>query len=119
MMAIQGVSFATAWLATDNIIVHLLPRHYPELLRGMGLLAVDTLHLFPETHAVAAEVQRKYGKAAAVFQPLGCATREDFNAKFGHCETINHADFDLHSKVRARRRLFFGGGRVWRNACAC
>ena len=70
----------------------------------MGLLAVDTLHLFPETHAVAAAVQAKYGKAAAVFKPLGCDTRADFTAKYGDAEALHHADFDLHSKVEPYKR---------------
>jgi hypothetical protein len=29
----KGVVFASAFLATDNIIVHLLHRHFPELLQ--------------------------------------------------------------------------------------
>jgi sulfate adenylyltransferase len=99
-----GLTFATAWLATDNIVVHLLHKHFPELFQGFSLLAVDTLHLFPSTLAVAAEVQAKYGKTASVFRPVGCATRADFVARYGDCEVINHADFDLHSKVEPYKR---------------
>ena len=43
----KGVVFASAWLVSDNVIVALLHKYFPELLRGMGLAAVDTLHLFP------------------------------------------------------------------------
>jgi 3'-phosphoadenosine 5'-phosphosulfate sulfotransferase (PAPS reductase)/FAD synthetase len=103
--------FATAWLATDNIIVHLLHKHFPEVLSGMGLLAVDTLHLFPETHAVAAAVQQKYGKAAAVFKPAGLSTQAEFTAKHGAAESLNHGDFDLHSKVEPYNRGLAALGR--------
>ena len=98
----QGVVFASAWLATDNTVVHLLHKHFPELFKGFSLLGVDTLHLFPETLAVAELVQRKYGKKAAIYKPIGCETLADFEKAHGSCETLNHADFDLHSKVRTR-----------------
>lgn len=122
----KGVVFATAWLATDNIIVHLLRKHFPELLDGSGLLAVDTLHLFPETYKVAEEVQKKYNKKAYVTKPLGCETTADFDAKYGHCETLSHADFDLHSKVEPYQRglndlgkdILITGRLVW-HAAAC
>ena len=65
----------------------------------MNLLAVDTLHLFDETHQVAAAVQDKYGKRATIYKPLGVSTRAEFDAKYGNCETLDHAEFDLHSKV--------------------
>ena len=95
----HGVVFATAWLASDNTIVHLLAQHFPTLFANSGLLAVDTLHLFPETLEVAERVQRRYGKRAAVFRPLGLETRADFVAKYGEAEAMPNADFDLHSKV--------------------
>ena len=107
----RGVVFATAWLATDNVLVALLSRFYPELLNGMGLLAVDTLHLFPETHEVAAAVQDKYGKRAAVFKPAKAATRAEFVAAYGDCEVMNHADFDLASKVEPYTRGLAALGR--------
>jgi len=66
--------------------------------------AVDTLHLFPETLQVAAAVEAKYGKPAAWFKPLGAETRAEFEAEFGHCEAIGHADFDFHSKIEPFNR---------------
>ncbi len=99
----KGVTFASAWLATDNIVVHLLRKHFPEM--QWSLLAIDTLHLFPETIAVAREVQEKYKIRARFFKPLGCETRADFERVHGGtAETINHADFDLHSKVEPYQR---------------
>ena len=96
----KGVTFATAWLASDNTIIALLKAHYPELLAGMNVLAVDTLHLFPETHVVAEAVQARYGKKAALYHPIGAPTRAAFEAKHGGtAESLPHAEFDLHSKV--------------------
>jgi 3'-phosphoadenosine 5'-phosphosulfate sulfotransferase (PAPS reductase)/FAD synthetase len=77
----------------------------------MGLLAVDTLHLFPETHSVAAAVQAKYGKVAAVFKPAGLATQAEFIARHGFAESLNHGDFDLHSKVEPYNRGLAALGR--------
>lgn len=68
--------------------------------QGAGLLGVDTLHLFPETHVVAAAVEARYGKKISWFKPAGCTTRAEFEAAHGGpALSMNHADFDLHSKV--------------------
>eukprot|EP01048_Picozoa_sp_COSAG05_P019235 COSAG05_NODE_2962_length_2460_cov_1.737399_3_plen_167_part_00 len=53
----KGVAFASAWLATDNVIVALFKKHTPAVFEGMSLVGVDTLHLFPTTYDVADEVQ--------------------------------------------------------------
>ena len=58
----KGVVFTSAWLVSDNAIVALLHDHFPEILKGMNLVGVDTLHLFPETHQVTKEVEAKYNK---------------------------------------------------------
>lgn len=100
----KGVVFTTAWLVSDNVLLALMAEHFPSVLQGMHLAAVDTLHLFPETHDVAAAVQTKYAKEAVVFKPVGCETRADFERLYGHCEEISHADFDLHSKVEPFQR---------------
>ena len=107
----KGVVFATAWLVSDNVIVALLHKHFPELLRGMGLAAVDTLHLFPETHVVADAVQFKYGKKAAVFKPVGCETKADFLARFGDAEVLSHDQFDYDSKIEPYKRALEALGR--------
>lgn len=100
----KGVVFTSAWLASDNVIVGLLHDHFPEILKGMHLVGVDTLHLFDETHQVTDAVQKKYNKEAKIYKPKGLETREDFNAKFGDCESLDHADFDFHSKVEPFQR---------------
>ena len=91
-------------VATDNAIVALLHDHFPEVLKGMNLVGIDTLHLFPETHDVCNAVQAKYNKEAIIFKPKGIETIEEFNAKYGDCESLDHADFDFHSKVEPFQR---------------
>jgi len=69
----KGVAFASAWLATDNVFVALLKAHCPKVLDGMTLVAIDTLHVFPEALVTADAVQSKYGKKS--FDKV--ATRRD------------------------------------------
>lgn len=96
--------FATAWLATDNVFVALMHKHFPEVLKGMNLVAIDTLHLFPETLECAKLVQQKYGKEALWKMPDGVTTRDQFEQKYGDCEEMDHADFDFVSKVEPFQR---------------
>jgi len=100
----KHVAFATAWLATDNVFVALLRNHRPKVLDGMTLVAIDTMHLFPETLTCADLVQKKYGKQALVKLPDGVTTRDEFEAKFGDCEDMDVADFDFVSKVEPFQR---------------
>merc|ERR1740121_715491 len=80
--------FATAWGKTDNVFLALMKEHFPEILQGMTLVAVDTLHLFPETLRCAERVQQKYGKAALWKRPAEVSTQEDFRRKYGTVETM-------------------------------
>ena len=48
----KGVAFASAWLATDNVIVSLFKTQTPAIFENLSLVGVDTLHLFPETYDV-------------------------------------------------------------------
>jgi len=100
----KGVAFATAWLATDNVFVALLHKHFPDVLKGMTLVAIDTMHLFPETLDCAKLVQEKYGKQALVKLPADVTTRDEFDAKYGDCESLDTADFDFVSKVEPFQR---------------
>jgi 3'-phosphoadenosine 5'-phosphosulfate sulfotransferase (PAPS reductase)/FAD synthetase len=90
----KNVVFATAWLATDNVFVALMAKHFPEVLKGMNLVAIDTMHLFPTTLTCAELVQKKYGKQALWKAPADVTTLEEFNAKYGDCEEMDSADFD-------------------------
>mmetsp|Transcript_61971 Transcript_61971/g.98198 ORF Transcript_61971/g.98198 Transcript_61971/m.98198 type:complete len:686 (+) Transcript_61971:73-2130(+) len=98
------VVFATAWLSTDNVFVALMHKHFPETLKGMNLVAIDTCHLFPETLEVAKAVEAKYGKPAMWKSPEGVTTLEEFNQVYGDCESMDSADFDFVSKVEPFQR---------------
>merc|ERR1719499_168936 len=100
----KKVVFATAWLATDNVFVALMRDHFPSVLSGMHLVAIDTMHLFPDTLVCARQVQEKYAKQALWKMPQGVSTREEFEAKYGDCEEMDTADFDFVSKVEPFQR---------------
>jgi len=96
--------FATAWLATDNVFVALMREHFPEVLDGMSLVAIDTMHLFPETLECAKLVEAKYGKPARWYFPEHVTSAAEFEAKYGHVEEMDYADFDFLSKVEPFQR---------------
>jgi len=98
------VVFATAWLATDNVFVALMKEHFPQVLSGMNLVAIDTLHLFPPTLVCANQVEEKYGKKALWKMPEGVQNREEFELKWGDVEEMDSADFDFVSKVEPFQR---------------
>ncbi|OLQ13597.1 Sulfate adenylyltransferase [Symbiodinium microadriaticum] len=110
----KKVVFATAWLATDNVFVAgylenaLMRKHFPEVLNGMNLVAIDTLHLFPTTLECAKLVEEKYAK------------QDEFIAKYGDCEELDSADFDFVSKAKSpsiqcvKRKLQRANG-LWRD----
>merc|ERR1719359_1573169 len=74
----KKVVFATAWLATDNVFVALMHEHFPEKLKAMNLVAIDTLHLFPETLECAKLVEERYAKPALWYYPQGVKTLDGF-----------------------------------------
>jgi len=100
----KRVAFATAWLATDNVFVALMHDHFPEVLKGMTIVAIDTLHLFPETLECAKLVQEKYSKPAMWKYPTDVKTIDEFIAKYGDAEEMDSADFDFVSKVEPFQR---------------
>jgi len=100
----KKVVFATAWLATDNVFVALMRKHFPEVLNGMNLVAIDTLHLFPTALECAKLVEEKYAKQALWKLPKGITTKDEFIAKYGDCEELDSADFDFVSKVEPFQR---------------
>merc|ERR1719284_1907157 len=100
----KDVVFATAWLATDNVFVALMREHFPQVLNGMHLVAIDTLHLFPETLECAKLVEEKYGKPALWKKPQEVSSRDEFEQKWGDVEDMDSADFDYVSKVEPFQR---------------
>ncbi|KJE91239.1 ATP sulfurylase Ats1 [Capsaspora owczarzaki ATCC 30864] len=91
------IVLASAWLISDNVILDLWHRFFPNALPS--IVGVDTLHLFPETHAVVDEIAARYNVKPLVVKPEGCETLADFVSKFGTHETLSHAAFDAHSKI--------------------
>merc|ERR1719394_1383876 len=79
-------------------------KHFPEVLDGMNLVAIDTLHLCPETLECARLLQDKYGKQALWKMPANASTTEEFVAQYGDVEEMDSADFDFVSKVELFQR---------------
>lgn len=100
----KQVVFATAWLATDNAFVALMHEHFPAIFHGMNLVAIDSLHLFPETLECAKAVQEKYGKQALWKVPSGVKDLSEFNQKYGDAEEMDTDEFDFVSKVEPFHR---------------
>eukprot|EP00121_Abeoforma_whisleri_P009869 Awhi_evm1s9087 len=102
----SGVCLITAWLVTDNVIVDLFHRQFPELTPNV--LSVDTLHLFDSTHELIERMKTKYEKfQPQIYKPLGLSTKEQFAEKYpGAYDQGNHAEFDEHSKIEPLRRAF-------------
>ncbi|KAJ2615878.1 3'-phosphoadenylsulfate reductase [Coemansia sp. RSA 1804] len=74
---------------------------------SVPVIFVDTLHNFTETLDLAQRSQEHYGFQLHVFKPEGCATREDFVAKFGD-ELWRRDDvvYDYSVKVEPARRAY-------------
>jgi len=100
----QKVAFVTSWLATDNVFIALMHKYFPEALAGLNLVAIDTLHLFPETLECARLVQERYGKLATWKRPSRASTIEEFEAMYGTAEDLDSAEFDYISKVEPLQR---------------
>lgn len=100
----KGVAIATAWLNTDNLIVALLAKLFPHVWEGVSLVAVDTLHLFPETLALAEDIQMTYAKTAIVTKPLKVNSRSEFESLYGKAQETSAAEFEYHSKVEPFQR---------------
>lgn len=96
--------FATEWMTTDNVFMDLMQKHFPEILKGMSLVAIDTLHLFPETHACAHRVQDRYEKAAIWKKPDGVETLEEFNQLYGDYESLDQTEYNYVSMVEPFER---------------
>lgn len=47
------------------------------------LIFLDTLYHFPETYELVEDVKARYAVPVIVYKPEGCATREEFERKYG------------------------------------
>eukprot|EP01135_Chromosphaera_perkinsii_P001788 Nk52_evm57s210 gene=Nk52_evmTU57s210 len=97
------ITLASALLISDNVIVDLFAR-FTDFMPTV--VAIDTLHLFPETLQLARDLETKYKIELKVFQPKECETLKDFEEKYGTHQDLSHADFDFHSKIEPLQRSF-------------
>lgn len=70
----------TAFGLTGLVAIDMLSKIGPD---QPPLIFIDTLYHFPETYALVAEVEKRYGIKVNVFKPEGCATVADFESRWG------------------------------------
>ncbi len=69
-----------AGLAGDTALLAALSR--ANLLSKVRVVFIDTLHLFPETHALLEACESKYGFKAARYAPAEAATKAEWNKRY-------------------------------------
>lgn len=81
------------------------------------LIFIDTLYHFPETYALVAEVEKRYGVKVNVFKPEGCESVADFEKKWGERFWARDEDtYDFAVKVRYIRLGRTGDSDVCRSS---
>ncbi|KAI0005131.1 hypothetical protein BJV74DRAFT_762479 [Russula compacta] len=71
------------------------------------LIFLDTLYHFPETYELVEDVKAHYAVPVIVYKPEGCATREEFERKYGErFWERNERAYDLAVKVEPARRAY-------------
>jgi phosphoadenosine phosphosulfate reductase len=99
----------TAFGLTGLVAIDMLSKIAPDPANQPPLIFIDTLYHFPETYALVAEVEKRYGIKVNVFRPEGCATVADFENKWG--ERFWERDEDTYDfAVKVGRRTFDGIG---------
>ena len=69
------------------------------------MLFIDTLHLFPETRTLLAEVEAAYGFKAVVATPVGAATKAEWNKVYSSDLYMTNPDeYDQKAKVEPLSR---------------
>lgn len=69
------------------------------------VLFIDTLHLFPETRTLLAEVEAAYGFKAVVATPVGAATKAEWNKVYSSDLYMTNPDeYDQKAKVEPLSR---------------
>jgi phosphoadenosine phosphosulfate reductase len=69
-----------AGLAGDTALLAALSR--ANLLSRVRVVFIDTLHLFPETHALLESCESKYGFKAARYAPAEAKTKAEWNKRY-------------------------------------
>lgn len=104
----QTTAFGLSGLATVDMLAKL--RTEDADVR-VPLIFVDTLHHFPQTLALLAQVQERYytpaGMQIEVFRPAGCATEQEFAAEHGDFLWQRDEDrYDYLTKAEPARRAY-------------
>lgn len=98
----QTTAFGLTGLVAIDMLSKIAPTQPP-------LIFIDTLYHFPETYALVAEVEKRYGFKVNVFRPDGCTTVADFENKWG--EQFWERDEDTYDfAVKVSRRTLDGDG---------
>jgi 3'-phosphoadenosine 5'-phosphosulfate sulfotransferase (PAPS reductase)/FAD synthetase len=87
------------------VILDLLNRAGVLKNEAVKIVFVDTFHLFPETYAFLAEVEKRYGFKAHVFHADGFNNKKEYEAKHGSDLFITDIDeYDRICKVEPFNR---------------
>jgi phosphoadenosine phosphosulfate reductase len=68
------------------------------LLGRVAVVFIDTLHLFPETLALLADSEKRYGFAAKRYSAVGCATKAEWNKR--HASDLYMTDPEQYDQAR-------------------
>ena len=68
------------------------------LLGRVAVVFIDTLHLFPETAALLAESEARYGFKAKRYSAAGCATKAEWNKR--HASDLYMTDPEQYDQAR-------------------
>lgn len=91
----------TAFGLTGVVAIDMLSKIPPGPTGQPPLIFIDTLYHFPETYALVAEVEKRYGLKVNVFKPNGCENVADFENKWGERLWARDEDtYDFAVKVR-------------------
>lgn len=73
----------TAFGLTGLVAIDMLSKIAPTPAAQPPLIFIDTLYHFPETYALVAEVEKRYGIKVNVYKPEACTSVADFEKKWG------------------------------------
>lgn len=102
--------FPCAFIAGDVVLLHLLATEGLLANDRVPVVAIDTFHLFDETHDFCRRLEQAYDFTARVFRPDGFNTKAEFVAVHGSDLFLRDtAEYDRIAKVepfqRAMREL--------------
>ncbi|KAF9226790.1 phosphoadenylyl-sulfate reductase [Gyrodon lividus] len=102
---LPGLHQTTAFGLTGLVAIDMLSKISP--ISQPPLIFIDTLHHFPETYELVAEVEKRYGVKVNVFKPEGCETVQDFEKKWGEKFWEQNEDtYDFAVKVEPAQRAY-------------